>query len=622
VNGYDQVHQIECRWQPHYDFSPIASSFPVRSTATTWFSKLKPAVRPATPNASAGTPEVSMVYLTFDDGTAAVIWRHWDLNAIPLQDGGSRRPLVARILVGSQQLLKPEVAMSLCRTGIRGVAGPLPGQVNPGTALPPITANQLSELAESSVHGLDDRACKEAGLGRLIAAALRDNCTALAVQLPAHEMGDPAKGPQVPLLWGLWRTTQPLLADIDDPASGFRNWSFSTYEPATDASDTRGLADIVFRAHQPRQQPQLVRRETPVLPRDKSVSAVPDNYDVLGASLAGAYGALGGPELGRRLEEAVLGNSTLADRLIAAGQALQPFVPPACDVGAPSSPRATPHAEQMERLPEVTGDFGDLLQLEPLAGARPAVPMAAESAWPPEATRPAELDSPLPAGQAVRRADPGQETLKARRNAGGRRRRGQASEESMADLLDRLGAGPDSPGFAQAVDALRGAPPASRPADRAAARESMARRDWYIPALVSYDPWHVEELLLSVFMLTVIPDLAEDAVRAEVADWAFHRDAPAAVIRALTAAAHQAGSAQSSALAHALTPALYRRWLAEHAIYVGPVARTTAPLRSEPGRPKRLWQFFLAGDRSAAAASILAWLCLLLVIALVASLLL
>lgn len=300
-----------------------------------------------------------MAYLTLGDAMAAVVWRQWDIDAISLDDGGHRRPLVARILVGNQQLLSPENAMSLCRAGIQDVVGPHPGQVGHGAALPMITAGQLTALAEATAPGLDEGARQETGLKCLIAAALRDQFTALSVQLPAHEMGAPTTGPQVLLLWGLWRTTQSLLAGADvAPAdvgrAGVGRWSFSTYEPALEAKQTRGLAAIVFRVQQPSQQPWLVRPEATVLPRDHADPAAQDDFDAVAASLAAAYGTMGCPEFVRTLDAIASAYPALPDRLAAAYQLLDSRKGPASDVSArqitsPAPPVGLP-------VPWATGD--------------------------------------------------------------------------------------------------------------------------------------------------------------------------------------------------------------------------------------------------------------------------
>jgi hypothetical protein len=623
VNGYSEVDQIECRWVPERDLQPIASSFSAASTAAmAWFTRLGPAIRP---NSGPAAPLSSMAYLTFEDGTAAVICRQVDINALPLQDVGKRRTLVARILVGSQQLLSPEVAMSLCLTGIRDVAGIPPGQVGPDSELPPISGGRLANLAGSVNRRLDEGARQQPGLDRLIAAALRDHRTPLAVQLPAHEIREPTGGPQGFLLWGLWRTTWQLLAGIHDPAAGARGWSFSTYEPPLDASDTSWLPGTVFRTQQPHQQAQMVRAETAIAPRDQAGSSAKDGYATLGAALADAYEIMSAEDLSDLLVAASDDSSNLHDRLGTARNMLRRFAAPAQTRVMPAAQESLPDARAAPYATAGTG-VGQTREFEEPV-AHPAVPESTSAGfgWQADAVRNAEpwtgtsavAETPLPA-QPVHPARP-------ERNAADPPPRhhedqgGNGHQNAVSDVLEWLAGSPDVRDFPAALEALRaGSPPPSRV--RAAARDFMAGHDWYIPALAALDPSRIEEVLVAIFRQTVIPDLSEGNVCAEMAVWAHGYGAPAVVIRALIAAGAQAGDAHSSALERALTPALYRRWLIEHAIYTRPVAQSTAASWLETSPRKSRWKTLVAGERSAVIASVLVLLCLLLVIALVLSL--
>lgn len=233
----DEVNQIECRWVPSRDLSPIATSFS-GDLAEQWFNLLRGMVWPTRPNPASGAPEGSVVYLMLDNRMAALVWRQWAIDAIALSGTGGRRPLVTRILVGNQQVLGPETALALCCAGLHSLSVPPLGQVAPGTHLSPIEAGKLSALAAQATYTLDDSARRELGLPHLISAALRDRCMPLSVQLPPEEIGEPGKGAQVPFLWGLWRTTAFLLAGADAAPGKERNWSFSTYEPPFQGTQT------------------------------------------------------------------------------------------------------------------------------------------------------------------------------------------------------------------------------------------------------------------------------------------------------------------------------------------------------------------------------------------------
>src|ERR1022692_2551149 len=68
---------------------------------------------------------------------------------------------------------------------------------------------------------------------------------------------------QLRLLWGLWRTTEPLGAGAE-PATAARGWSFSTFEPLLSGTDGEYLPDLVFRSQQSTAPPGSIRPETTV----------------------------------------------------------------------------------------------------------------------------------------------------------------------------------------------------------------------------------------------------------------------------------------------------------------------------------------------------------------------
>ncbi len=586
----DEVHQIECRWVQSRDLSPIASSFPAHSDLPQrWFDLLRSAVWPTRPNPASGAPEGSVVYLMLENQMAALVWRQWTIDALSIGESSGRRPMATRILIGDQHLLSPDTALALGRAGLHSLAVPPLGQVSPGTRMSPVTAKELSEIADHFAYALDNMARREPGLDRLVSAALRDRSTPLSVQLPPEEIGEPGKGAQIPLLWGLRRTTAALLAQGEG-----RHWSFSTYEQPFQGTQTAGLADVVFRAQQPAQPATIVRSEITVLPRSPAGPSELDAYDELAAGLTMAYRAVGGIELDSRLQR-VADEPIFADRLKGARRVLADFMPcppPGRTMLEPvTEPAAEPENGALSRGRHAAEDLA--VTVDP-----PAV-----TADPPAVTADtAAVTADTPAGAAARRADtPG--------------------AQDIGGLIDLLAAGPGDPGFSQAFRALHGRLAPSSAQDRADARNLLAEYGWCVPELTAFDPRRAEHVLEILFGHAVIPDLADPACQAEVAGWAYEGMAPATVIRSLVAAAQQAGQDKAQLLDRTLQPALHRRWLVEHALYYGASPQISAgPIQWAERRERPAWQIFVPGPRSAVIASILLWACIVLILALAVSL--
>jgi len=184
VTDRESIDQIEFRWQPGKDLSPIASSFTNTGARDRWFARLAGLVRPATPNADLGVPSRSVVYWTFSDGHAAVIWRQYEMNAITLHDDTPRLPLVARAIVAQRNSLRPDTAIAFCRANAEAELGPPPGQVETGADLPPISISRLRTVAVQAMGEIDEISCQEPGLAPLIAARMRTQDTPISVQLP------------------------------------------------------------------------------------------------------------------------------------------------------------------------------------------------------------------------------------------------------------------------------------------------------------------------------------------------------------------------------------------------------------------------------------------------------
>jgi hypothetical protein len=637
----DEIHQIECRWVQGRDFSPVASSYPGNSDfAKQWFDRLRDMAWPPQPGRASGAPVTSVAYLMLDR-MAALVWRQWTIDAIPLDTSstGSRRPLVTRILVGSQQQLTPERAIALCCVGIHSLPIPPLGQVTAGMKLSPIMATDLSELAANASYALENGARHERDLDRLIGAALRDFSMPLSVQLPREELDEPGKGSQIPLLWGLWCTTALLLPDDDEA----RSWSFSTYEEPLSDKPTGGLAHLVFRVKQPSQPPPVVRTETTVLLGGPEPAEM-DSYDSLGAGLAEAYRTLGGPELTSRLAP-LADEPDFIDRLNGACQAVLEFMPRQPVSSAPGTVAMEPAAESVT-LDAVEAEAqyappgpvtADTAEPETRYAPEPDMADAAEPETTQYAPEPVIMDAAAQdngvrshARYAESPESPETEDFGvmagmaapeiAQPTGAGRHAAGNAqSAAGIADVIDVLAAGPAEPGFRHALTTLHGQMPQPSAQDRADARSFLAQSGWCVPALATFDPERVEHTLEALFRHAVIPDLSNPACQLEVAGWVREDMAPTAVVRSLVAAAHQAGQDKAQLLDTALQPALHRRWLVEHAVYYEasqPASAGRVQLAEHRERPP--WQIFVAGPRTAAIASILAWACIALVVALIA----
>jgi hypothetical protein len=230
-----EVHQIEYRWHPVRDLCPIASSMSPDSTRG-WDSRIRAWVRH--PSAEAPVESVCYQLLPPNGSLAALAFRYRMQGGGDAGTGG--RPLVSRVLAGNASLLTPEVAIALCRTGLPALAGERPGQVTAGDELLSVSADDLVALAAERAGDLDDEAAWTDGLAQVVAVALADPGTPLAVTVAGPRIGGLA-GELAPLLWGLCRIVRPLLGTVR------RGWSFSTFELPLGSVDPKVLPDIVFR---------------------------------------------------------------------------------------------------------------------------------------------------------------------------------------------------------------------------------------------------------------------------------------------------------------------------------------------------------------------------------------
>lgn len=289
-----EIQQIEYRWERHKDLVPVASSMSP-STTQSWDALIYSWVR----HPETDVTSESVRYQVLPDGRAVLAWRYRDPRAAKRDDGTQGRPLVSRVFVAQPGLLTPDIAIVLCRAGLPGTAGRLPGETPADTMLPPVSIDGLRNLAIAKAETMDGEAIREPGLMQLLTAALTEPGLPLAIQLRVPYICDPlAASPQPSLLWGLWRIGRPLLGDAG------RGWSFSTFEAPLGDSDPERLPDIVFRLDQPiLHAPIRSRPERRVRPRDPSAPVTLRPYPEMPAWLVEEYQARGGEELGRLLAE-------------------------------------------------------------------------------------------------------------------------------------------------------------------------------------------------------------------------------------------------------------------------------------------------------------------------------
>ena len=192
-------------------------------------------------------------------------------------------------------LLTPEMAIVLCRTGLPATAGPRPGRVTAETELPVIGAGELSGLVSERVARLDQEAARQDGLRQVVASALSDQHTPLAIHVRGtYILKPPEDGLQCLLLWGLRRIVWPLVG----PAG--RGWSFSTFEPPLGGDvDPATLPDILFRQTQdaPSAAPARPRKEIKSRPFDPSTLDDRSTLAQLAGWLVAEYQERGGDEL-------------------------------------------------------------------------------------------------------------------------------------------------------------------------------------------------------------------------------------------------------------------------------------------------------------------------------------
>jgi hypothetical protein len=536
TDARDVVHQIEYRWDPVKDMSPVASSMSPELTQG-WDPRIRPWVRH--PNVDA--PLESVCYQVLSAETAALAWRCRDRQAAEREGGAHGRPLVSRVLIGPASLLPPDLAMMLCRVGL---PRPRAGQVDVGTSLLPIGADELNALVANLGTRLDQSAAEEKGLQQVVAAALSDPDTPLAIQLrDPYIFHAPRVAPQGLLLWGLWRTVWPLLGH----STARRGWSFSTFELPMGNQDTSTLPDIVFRLAQAASGPPVnARHEIRVRPGDPSPAAAVSPYAAeLAEWLVSEYRETNGDQLGQLIAECSAGQPSEArleivfDMLRAKWSPVSMSGPAASFVAVPAGqePVARPGGTDAAAIPEhwdVHGDqevadqqdvpqrrqkpeYWEIDQPQDAPDHQEAVqPLAAAGLRENDVPRDAAEDvagPSLPDSQPVglqpsnAPADEQQEMLRA----------GDDQPYSVAGLLGRLGTEPDIRVFQSILNSLLAATPSFE--ERVVARRQMSRSDWYIPAFERHGYKDYVPDLAGIFEVVVLPDLERPSVASVLGGW-------------------------------------------------------------------------------------------------------
>jgi hypothetical protein len=235
------LNQIEYRHHPTRDLSPVASSMSPQSRSS-WHAQIRAWVR----HPHDDRLVESACYQVFPNGNAALAWRYLNERAAERADGSRGRPLVSRVLAGPASVLSPKVAVALSRNGpTADLIGPLPGEVPDGAEMPTVSGSAVAALADEMAAELDEAASWADGLQAIVAAALSNPSTPLAVSLRDSVIAKPlAQCVQCTLLWGLLRVAGPILGAVG------RGWSFSTFELPLGDTDTAALPSIIFRQAQ------------------------------------------------------------------------------------------------------------------------------------------------------------------------------------------------------------------------------------------------------------------------------------------------------------------------------------------------------------------------------------
>lgn len=575
------MHQIEYRWVPVKDLSPVASSMSPKLTSG-W----DPLIRPWVRHPAAGERSESVCYQVLTPEVAALAWRYWDPQVTEREDGTLGRPLFSRVLIGPPGLLTPNLAVLLCRAGLPELAGPRPAQFDIGEGLSPFHPGELAGLAAAAAGELDQAAAQEKGLQQVVAAALSDPDTPLGIQLRDPYIFYPLRtAPQSLLLWGMWRTAEPLLG------TGRRGWSFSTFELPMGKQDLSSLPAIVFRRTQSASGPPVNSRpEIRVRPGDPSPATDTPGSDVteLARWLVEEYRQAGGDglrqliaacgagqpleaRLGILLEKLRTKHSPMRKSGPATATVPVRARPGPADVGERTASESPPvedrehaalqGASQHERTPDYWDDdqLPDSSDYWPTAQAHEAADHR-DAALAPDASGEAEESAPPDgledqAGRQAAASGPGlpapggpRPTAAGSRSATvpwyeqqGALQAGRVRSYPVDTLFKELEREQTDKNFQLILDNLLGASPEFD--ERVAVRRQMPRADWYLAALKRHGGQDYVHVLAGIFFVFVLPDLDRPILASQLSEWV--RKGPPEVTAALLMAAKAADKRRS-----------------------------------------------------------------------------
>ena len=535
------IEQVELRWtdEGQRGFSAIAYS--ERYESSLWAARLQPIARPPKIQQSA-----TVVYEVFG-GDAVVIFRFLmqptDLDGSTGEWGSlsagmpsARDNLVARAIVGPLELITPEIALVLSFLGRPDFINPPPGKVLERDRLPILASAVLEDAVQRVSPRLDELARRDKALESVIATALTEPLCPVNLQLPETEVGTEST---TALLWGLWRTTNRVLAVIPD-----WQWTFSTGEEPSGNTDPGSLPQLIVRRLPRPDDPR------PSAQRDQRVVQPRMTYGSIGRSdaaataahfLAAAYRTLPIEDFSKRLHNICTARNTLVERLALIPAELSEF--------RAESPMPAVHSATTAAYFPASG-----ARPSSLAPNRPVL----EGAQAPAADA---MQDPVAAVNDPREA-PKRESVVAR---GAHRIVGT---DTFGHLFGQLTTYEDDSEVA--LDRIihkkeRGELPTPR--DRAALRVTTAREGWFVRQF-DYQRRDVYGCVAMLLDLTVQPDLADLACRPDLIKllqgWVVDARTPAVVILALDELITRENDYE---LQRRIIPSLGYRWRREHGRY-------------------------------------------------------
>ncbi len=530
-----EIHQAELRWtgQDQQGFSIVARSEGFDESI--WQGRLLPIARPPDIKQT-----VTTVYKTFG-AEAALIFRFLTRSADPEQPADAqsnfqpnlqhtRKDLITRALIGPIELLSPEVALMSSLIGCPDFLYPPPGHVAEKAVLPLLKPETLSTGLKTIPVQLDSLAQKDLELGLVITKALTEPMRPLTLQLPEDEVASPSA---VALLWGLWRTTGPILTGLP----GWQ-WSFSTGEAPLGETDPNPLPHLIVHRLRVLDDPLPTFERTERLVRLRAADAATGKGGETPTAqlLTVAYRSLRTEDFSGRVANLREYGITLAARVAAMPKEFREYCKPSPDVPAlvPAAGPETPDPDDAPPAPEVS---------------RREVPPAS-----PRHEQPAARLSGVPWYEAVSH----QSFLGVPQKA-----------DSFSDLFSQLTAGDEN--SALALERIRRRHELNQePNDkeRAHLRALMIRERWFIEQLANIPECEIFGSVRLLLDIVVEPDLADQDRRRELIreiwHWARNEQTPAVVILGLDDLSTKTSDYE---LQQALINAVGHRWRRDHGRY-------------------------------------------------------